>query len=289
MSRELLPQKTESLRLAERAINGVFLALWIATCAASPEFLWQGLQILLAHVTRIEMASALLVGSILAFFVEPMLTMLQHRRLTPHYVGSSPCAAALMALAFAVAGVCVHEAVTMAVDKGHVPGPVDRHLVDALFQALEWAAIPFAVTAAWFAAYLKRWQVQPLLLLPFTAMYLQWRVFEWEIREVVTTFIPCTLIFVSGHVCIRRQWDILAFKRCAKITACIALGWFALSCALQLGLWFTQTQAPLIYNWHEFWIDFRFYLGWIIGLIVAPCGLRASQMHASTKGASRFL
>jgi cytochrome c biogenesis protein CcdA len=48
-------------------------AFWVAICAAAPEVIWQGLRIAVGHLTRADLLSALLLGLILAFFVEPLL------------------------------------------------------------------------------------------------------------------------------------------------------------------------------------------------------------------------
>src|ERR1700737_4285042 len=95
-----------------QVLNGFVFALWVAICAAAPEFLWQGLLSLSHHITLVNAASALLIGAILAFFVEPVLERL--RGLSPHPAhGKSPLFAACTALSFAVVAVCVHEAITV--------------------------------------------------------------------------------------------------------------------------------------------------------------------------------
>lgn len=66
--------------LARRAANGFFFALWVAVCAAAPEFLWQGLFSLFGYFSFTDAAAALLIGAILAFFVEPVLERLRSRR-----------------------------------------------------------------------------------------------------------------------------------------------------------------------------------------------------------------
>ena len=52
-------------------------ALWIAICAAAPEFIWQGFWIALGHLSSADLVSALLIGVILAFFVDPLMGQLQ--------------------------------------------------------------------------------------------------------------------------------------------------------------------------------------------------------------------
>jgi hypothetical protein len=49
-----------------------------------------------------------------------------------------------------------------------------------------------------------------------------------------------------------------------------------------LGLSLGHVESFQAYEWSEFGIDFRFYVGWVIGLIVAP-GLVA-EPHEHTGG-----
>src|SRR5271167_5028431 len=53
--------------------SALISALWIVICAAAPEFIWQGLRIGLGHFTRADLLSALFLGLILAFFVDPLM------------------------------------------------------------------------------------------------------------------------------------------------------------------------------------------------------------------------
>jgi hypothetical protein len=55
------------------AASALIAAFWVAICAAAPAFIWQGLWLAWHHVTRTELLSALLVGFVFAFFVEPLM------------------------------------------------------------------------------------------------------------------------------------------------------------------------------------------------------------------------
>jgi hypothetical protein len=46
-------------------------SLWVAICAVAPEFIWQGMRTAYEHPDWSDLLSALLIGLILAFFVEP--------------------------------------------------------------------------------------------------------------------------------------------------------------------------------------------------------------------------
>jgi hypothetical protein len=261
----------------DHVLNGFFFALWIAVCAASPEFHWQGFVSLSHHFTWASAAAALLIGVILAFFVEPVVERLRGLKSPDLHEHKSPALAACTSLSFAVVAVCVHEAITVYVDASHTNEQADQNVVYALSQALQWAGIPFAITVAWLAARSKLWIKLPLTAIAVLVIFLTGRCFEWSTRDLVTTAIPCALILAGGYVSVRRRWDPLTFRRCARVTAFIALGWLAVSGLLQVGLSLGHVEALKVYKWTEFCIDFRFYFGWVLGLIVAPSLVRQGE------------
>ncbi|MCX4159651.1 MULTISPECIES: hypothetical protein [Paraburkholderia] len=262
--------------------NGFFFALWVSVCSAAPEFLWQGLLSLCDHFTLLTAASALLVGSILAFFVEPVLEYFRSLSFQSVHADKSPAFAACTALAFAVVAVCVHEAITVYVDASPANQRADESLVRAVSQVIQWAAVPFAITTAWLAARSNSWISWPLAILPLLITYVTGRGFGWSSRDIITTAIPCTLILTGGYICVRQQWDHLTFRRCAFVTTGIALAWLALAGALQLGLWLSNVRAFSVYDWTDYGIDFRFYFGWVVGLCVAPPLLQSQRGRAET-------
>src|SRR5262252_5483531 len=106
--------------LLSRMYNVFFFALWVAVCAAAPEFVWQGLFSLFGHFTWRDAAAALLIGAILAFFVEPLVERLRSFvSAQPAHPDKNPAFAACTALSFAMAVVCIHEAITTYVAASH--------------------------------------------------------------------------------------------------------------------------------------------------------------------------
>lgn len=251
-------------------LNGLFFVLWVAICSASPEFVWQGLVSLFSHFTWINGAVALLIGAILAFFVEPVLERLRGLNKHVTHVDKSPAFAACTALSFAFVAVCVHEAITVYIDASHENERADQNLFHAVSQAIEWAVIPFAITVAWLSARAKWWLSAPVMVIAALVIFLTGVWYDWSTRDTLDTAIPCTLILVAGYVCILQRWDHLTFRRCARLTAFIAIGWLVIAGALQLGLSLGHVESFRAYEWSEFGIDFRFYVGWVIGLVVAP-------------------
>jgi hypothetical protein len=256
---------------ARRVANGFFFALWVAVCAAAPEFLWQGLFSLFGHFSLTDAAAALLIGAILAFFVEPVLERL--RALGTHHAErepKTPAFAACEALSFAIVAVCVHEAITVYVAASHGNAQAGQNLAKAVSQVLQWAAIPFFVTIAWMAARGPAWLGWIVAAGAIIAGYLIDVAFEWEARAVLTSVIPAIFILVAGRMIVREQWDAATFRRCARATAVIALTWLVATGVLQGLLSLAHVEAFRIYETSEIWSDLRFYIGWVIGLFVAP-------------------
>jgi hypothetical protein len=260
-----------------RVSNGFFFALWVAVCAASPEFLWQGFFSFFGHFSPRDGAAALLIGAILAFFVEPVLERLRALNLKPEpdHAEKTPAFAACEALSFAVVAVCVHEAITVYVAASHSNEQASRNLANAVALALQWAAIPFAITVAWIAARARPWIAWSVALAVVVVGYLTALVFDWSLQTLFTSAVPCLLILAGGCLSARRQWDAHTFQRCARVTAVIALAWLVLAGAVQVVLNLAHVKAFALYGWSDFWTDFRFYVGWVIGLVVAPGFVRA--------------
>ena len=65
---------------ATHAISGLAFAIWVAVCAAAPELIWQGLLLIAHHFTLLNLYAIILIGLILAFFVEPLMERIRNRR-----------------------------------------------------------------------------------------------------------------------------------------------------------------------------------------------------------------
>jgi hypothetical protein len=255
---------------ARRAANAFFFALWVAVCAAAPEFLWQGLFSLFGQLSATDAAAALFIGAILAFFVEPVMERLRslgsHVRRPP----KTPAFAACEAFGFAIVAVCVGEAITVYVDASHSSAHASENLVEAVSLALQWAVMPFFISLAWISARRGRWLLRAMAALAVIAGALTGVAFRWDADTLVTTGIPSALVLVAGCLIVREQWDADTFQRCARSTAVIALTWLVLTGAVQGVLSLLRVEAFRVYEWSEYWSDFRFYLGWVIGLVIAP-------------------
>ena len=250
-------------------------ALWIAICAAAPEFIWQGLRIGLGHFTRADLLSALLLGLILAFFVEPLM-----RRIgdlfgyEPHRDAPQPRNAlftASLSLSFALASVGVHHALTAFVsDRGadHMAG-ASSGLAAAIALTAQWGIVPCAVTLAWLSVHWG-WLKVPMGIIGAASAGIAGWLFSWSGLEVITTTIPCLLILGLGYLRITRQPRRPNFAHCAPSVALVAAGWLTIALLLHALLGFYHLDQFKLYAAGDFWMGVRFYFGWTLGLVLAP-------------------
>src|SRR5271154_5005533 len=103
-------------------------ALSIAVCAAALELVWQGLLIASRHLGRVDLLSALLIGLVLAFLVDPLMERIRSAlsRDRPHEAvpvsnKRNPLFSTCLGIAFAFVTVCLHSALTSFVSgpQGH--------------------------------------------------------------------------------------------------------------------------------------------------------------------------
>jgi len=267
------------LRPSRRAFGSALLAggsaiavsLWIAICAAAPEFIWQGLRIAVGHVGLTDLASAVLIGLVLAFFIEPLMEHIRDR--IHHPAPGAPPAhrprtalfTASVSIAFALASVCLHHAMT-AYLAGHGPGEANARLIAGISLATEWAFVPFAVTLAWLTRS-PRWLGVLMAGLAAASSCLAAWLFDWGALSAATTTIPCVLILGFGY---RYMGAPAGFARCAWMLVVVASAWLCTSLLIEVGSrWFGFGPVE-VYPPSAFWEDFRFYAGWAIGLSLAP-------------------
>ncbi|HTW29760.1 MAG TPA: hypothetical protein VME92_21735 [Acetobacteraceae bacterium] len=249
-------------------------ALWVAVCAAAPELIWQGSTIVAHHVTRADLWAGLLVGLVLACFVEPAMQLL-HRALGPAHArqhaeaeARHPLFVAAMALAFALASVCLHDAITAFVSDRFAGHGQHSGLRAALALTLAWAMVPFCVTLAWLGAG-SRLRAIATGALAVASPWLAGWLFGWSWPVVVETAVPAMLILGLGYRRAERNGDARRFAGRAAVVGGVAVVWLAGAALLRL-VGSSLPGTANLYGDGAFWTDARFYLGWIIGLLVAP-------------------
>ncbi|HME27587.1 MAG TPA: hypothetical protein VKI44_40740 [Acetobacteraceae bacterium] len=254
----------------------VISAFWVSICAAAPEFIWQGLHLAVGHLNRTELLGALLIGIVLAFFVEPvmehirvLLSRPRHQQRSDHQPSNALFAASL-ALAFALTSVCLHEAMTAFVsERGGAPAAPDAGLAAGIELTVAWAIVPFAVTIAWLTVR-PRWLAVPTGGFAIAASYLTGWLFNWPLQSVITTTIPCLVILAMGYRHMLRTPSERALARCARSVACVAATWLIMAMVFDAGMPLVHLGRFELYDAAGFWMDVRFYIGWTFGLTLAP-------------------
>jgi hypothetical protein len=253
----------------------------VAICAAAPEFIWNGLLVVLADPSWGDLVSALLIGVNLAFFVEPAMERLRDW-LSPTEHGTAArrprnhLFTAGLSLAFAVVSVCLHDAMVAFVSGR---GGEDTHAAIAagIMLIAGWAFVPFVVTLPWQSAG-RRWLAVPLGVVAAASPGLAGWLFSWPLHEIVTTAIPCWLILGFGYRQLAKAPDRYGFARCWRIVALVSALWLGGVVLVDAML----GEPWKLYNARLLFIDLRFYLGWTIGLALAPLADRRAAEASVT-------
>jgi hypothetical protein len=253
-------------------VSAVIASLWVAICSAAPEFIWQGVQIAFSEPVWTWLPSALLVGMILAFFVEPMMQYLRGylvdraryrrvRKRTPNALF-----AASLAFAFAIVSICLHDALIAFVSAGN-GGHSDKSagLLAAFTLVVAWAIGPFAVTIAWLGAR-SRWLAIPLGIAAVAAPLVAEWLLRWPTVSLINTAVPSLAILGLGY----RQNIPENPARGARLVLAVGAVWLATSLLIQATAKVLHFQSFQFYDAPSFWIDVRFYIGWALGLLLAP-------------------
>lgn len=264
--------------------NAMTAALWVAVCAMTPEFIWRGARVVAHHFSWGDAVSALLIGLILTFCIEPAMERARHALFGHKHGGPeaySPLFAAAAGVAFALASVCLHDAMT-----AFLATHAEQHdlrkagLALGLQIALSWAIVPFCTTLAWLAAAKDRaaWPAGVVaLLMPFGAAW----IFGWSLADTMTTALPCTAFLLLGYRLLRDTPAERVFPRAARGILWVGLAWLLLAHLVDMLLAASHLTAFRLYTWQELWIDLRFYLGWCMGLLLAPFPFRLG--HGTAK------
>ena len=255
-----------------RPLTYLGFAAWVSVCAAAPEFIWQGLMLLLGHFSLQNVYSIILIGLILTVFVEPILERARDGRWTSEHRNTrSLLLTAPIAFTFGLVAVGLHECMTAFLGSNPaVPGSHEDGVVRGVNLILEWALIPAAVTLAWFGGRLR----PPLrIMAAFCAglwvVGVSW-IYDWPIRDIVMTSTPSLVLIVIGQRYVAREWNEKTFCNLGIRLLAFISAWMALTLLLQAGLRLTGIVNLDIYEFSYIGDDIRFYLGWAIGLAIAP-------------------
>ena len=87
---------------------------------------------------------------------------------------------------------------------------------------------------------------------------------------MATTAVPCILIALLGIRLVRRRWGAGSFPALARLTATVAAAWLALAWLVEILAGHAGATGWRFYTPDAYYDDLRFYLGWSLGLAVAP-------------------
>jgi hypothetical protein len=256
-------------------------AMGIATCAAAPEFIWQGLTLFLGHLTWLNLISALLIALVFVSFVEPILKRIREilrasNSREPDPGERSHLFSASLGITFGLVSVCLHEAVSAFVSG---PGAADRSgLRGAIELATGWAMVPLFIAIAWQAAH-SRWLAVPTGIVAVVSSGLAGWIFGWTVPAVVTTAVPSLTIQFWGYQLIGPSSRDAGFARHAGRVAVVAVLWLALASLARVLLAALHVGNLSPYTYSGLLVDFRFYLGWVLGLLLAPSSNERGESH----------
>jgi hypothetical protein len=250
----------------------LIVSLWVSVCAAAPELVWQGLLELLQHFSRQTAYSIILIGLILTVFVEPILERARDGRWRPEHRGTRNLLFTIpIAFIFGMVAVCLHKSLTAYLGAANLdPGELREGTIRAAALILEWACIPLAVTMAWFSARRRGWL--PYLAGAGAAVWVVgagW-FYGWPLPGVVITSIPCVALIPLGQMYVARHWDENTFRNLAVGLSVFSVLWLAITLLVQATLPAVGITGVFLYAAGDIGENFRFYLGWALGLILAP-------------------
>ncbi len=273
------PPRRRAIAALSGGASAVTVSLWIAICAAAPEIIWQGFQASRVELSWTELGAALLAGMILAFFVEPLIELFrefveraQHRPV--HRRSSNVLFAASLALAFAMASVFLHKAMITYISGDEGGAHASDALANGLGLTAAWAIGPFTITLAWLSRE-RRAFAGPLCALAMLSPLIAGWLFSWDAISVISTAIPALTILGLGYW----QGDSPRLRHHAGMVLWVAAAWLLAALGIDEILGRLGLARFDLYDPPSFWVDARFYLGWALGLLIAPPPHEAASKH----------
>ncbi len=136
--------------------------------------------------------------------------------------------------------------------------------------------MPFAIAIAWLAVR-SRWLAVPTGIIACAASYITGWLFSWPIQSVIATTIPCLIILGLGYRQVLTTPGRPCIARCARSVAVVGAVWLILALAFDAMLPLFHHGEFELYDAPSFWMDVRFYLGWAVGLALAPAPYRQAE------------
>src|SRR5262245_30370277 len=124
----------------------------------------------------------------------------------------------------------------------------------------------------------------PTAIVALTSPAIAGWLFGWSAQTIISTIIPCALILGLGYRRATRQ-PYPGFQRYALIVAAVGAVWLVAAFTTDWILGLIHVQLFKLYSMSNFFADLRFYIGWMLGLALAPSAeLPKSGEAAMTSG-----
>ena len=136
--------------------------------------------------------------------------------------------------------------------------------------------MPFAIAIAWLAVR-HRWLAVPAGIIACAASYITAWLFSWPMQSVIATTIPCLIILGLGYRQVLTTPGRPFIAHCARYVAVVGTVWLILALAFDAMLPLLHLGEFELYDAPSFWMDVRFYLGWAVGLALAPAPYRQAE------------
>ena len=260
-----------------RSLDIALLSVWVGVCASVPEIIWQGGKLLLDHGEIQEfLISSLLVGMMLAFFVEPLTERLKNRSWSAHHNAQGwTFVTILVAVLFGMFTVCVHQCIdTLLHNKVTSTSNENTGLHEAIRIAVQWSFIPAIFTMVWFIGLKKRRIGNILVIIASVIIFaVSMLAFHWHIYNSVSSIMVGAL---ASIIVINKSGRSRPLGKKGDYYLSISAGICFTICTLLL-MFVNYYIVQIDYDGLDYGEDARFYLGWILGLSFLPDPYRSTK------------
>jgi hypothetical protein len=104
--------------------------------------------------------------------------------------------------------------------------------------------------------------------------------FGWSTKTILDTIIPCAIVLALGYRAVAKRPTNRALARCARIVAVVGVVWIGAALVIDVVLGFFHLDPFKLYSAPDVFADMRFYLGWTLGLLLAPYAGRETTGRA---------
>jgi hypothetical protein len=125
-----------------------------------------------------------------------------------------------------------------------------------------------------------RWIAVPTGAVALASPAIAGWLFGWSAKSMLDTIIPCSIVLALGYRAVAKPPAERAFARCARIVALVGMIWIGAALVVDAALGFFRLNPFKLYSASDVFADMRFYLGWTLGLLLAPSARREAGGRA---------